>query len=571
MNKVSCFFFTSLLVFTTVTVSAQARHQPFRFEMTAVDAKTHQPRSTFFLGEPVPVRVALTNQSRIARTIAQLPDTTIRLKLSSMLDYENGPEVLDSYFGGTGTSSYRDGFWSWGDRPPVMITIAPGQTVSIIIADVGRHFFHHPLQEGSHKLTAKYNSRLRANISFRVVVDEAKTIALLEQLASDPVQDHSDSITWARISLKLIRQPSISGRVVDTEGRPLKEYVEITVTGTQDTNSEGRNDGRYRLDGLTKGGTYTITPSIPYYNHPGVADYVFEPASKTISNLNGNITDVNFTATKIRVTTNFALADEGSKTTASSIRDDQSEPEHIIDGFRMATVWKTEAVGWNDGTPNAFPDWIQVDFGGTRRIDLINVFTLPDNYKDHPEPTLNQTFSKYGITDFDVQYWTRRGWLTVPGGAIRGNRRVWRMISFPVIVTDKIRVVVWKALGGESRITEVEALHLNDLPQAKIVAKASGHTNSLMHFRTEAFDRDGTIRIYELDFGDKTSGYEWRFDARKPGDKPKLTHSHVYVREGTYTVRLKVVDDNDEPNDTTILLTITDPPKRTAARNRSNH
>ena len=583
MNRVFSLLFPCLLVFFAVSASAQSRHQPFRFRLTPIDAKTYQPRSTFFLGESVSVRVSLTNQSRTARTIARLPDTPIQLKLSSMLDFENGPDVRESYVGGTGTSSYVDGIWFWGERPAVMITIAPGQTVSMVIRDVGRHFVGNPLQEGRHTLTANYNTHLRAEISFRVVADEAKSVPLLKELAEAPVQDGDNSVqVWARATLNLLLEPSVRGRIVDTEGNPLKEDVEITATDTKEHHYEGKNDGRYRLDGLKRGHTYTITPSIPFYNHPGVSDYTFEPASRTITNLNGKITDVNFVATRIRVSNNVALKEEGATAKASSTRDDQIEPESVIDGSRMPVWGVRDTDLWTDGTPNSFPDWIEVDFAGARRINWINVFTLPDNYNEPPDPDLKQTFSRYGVTDFDVQYWTGRAWRTVPNGAIRGNRNVWRMISFPALTTDKIRVVVRKAMGGQSRITEIEACHLNDLPQAKIVvtdrrnakvvAKAKGYTDSPVYFRTEAFDRDGSIRTYELDFGDKDSDYEWNFDAQKRGDKPELIHTHTYDRAGTYKVRLKVVDDNDEPNDTTILVTITDPPKTTAkptVRNKS--
>jgi PKD repeat protein len=82
-----------------------------------------------------------------------------------------------------------------------------------------------------------------------------------------------------------------------------------------------------------------------------------------------------------------------------------------------------------------------------------------------------------------------------------------------------------------------------------------------VRFRLEAFDPDGTILRYELDFGDDTASYEWSHDYRKPGDNPQLTHSHVYAEAGTYNVKLKVFDNSEENTETTVVLTITDPPK----------
>ena len=74
------------------------------------------------------------------------------------------------------------------------------------------------------------------------------------------------------------------------------------------------------------------------------------------------------------------------------------------------------------------------------------------------EPTLTQTFTLYGITAFDVQYWNGSAWTTVPGGSVMGNNKVWRQFSFAPITTNKIRVVVnGGADNAFSCVVEVEA------------------------------------------------------------------------------------------------------------------
>ena len=67
------------------------------------------------------------------------------------------------------------------------------------------------------------------------------------------------------------------------------------------------------------------------------------------------------------------------------------------------------------------------------------------------------TFTKYGITDFQVQYWNGSAWVDVPGGNVTGNNLVWRKFTFTPVTTDRIRVLVNSALNSYSRITEVEA------------------------------------------------------------------------------------------------------------------
>jgi hypothetical protein len=139
----------------------------------------------------------------------------------------------------------------------------------------------------------------------------------------------------------------------------------------------------------------------------------------------------------------------------------------VIDGERKGVNW-ANGGGWNDATVNAFPDTLEIDFqqplaNGTlgpvsRFIDTINVFTLQDNYGNPADPTETMTFSSFGITAFDVQYFDGSNWVTVPGGSVSGNSNVWRKFTFTPVYTDRIRIVINNALSGYSRVTEVEAL-----------------------------------------------------------------------------------------------------------------
>ena len=127
-----------------------------------------------------------------------------------------------------------------------------------------------------------------------------------------------------------------------------------------------------------------------------------------------------------------------------------------INGDRRGLNWGAGG-GWQDTTPNSWPDTLQVNFSGTKTINEIDVFMVQDAYNAPQEPTETMTFSLYGLTAFDVQYWNGSGWLTVPGGSVTGNDKVWRKFSFPAVVTNGIRVVVQRAVDGYSRITEIEA------------------------------------------------------------------------------------------------------------------
>jgi hypothetical protein len=76
------------------------------------------------------------------------------------------------------------------------------------------------------------------------------------------------------------------------------------------------------------------------------------------------------------------------------------------------------------------------------------VFTVQDNYASPSEPTETQTFSLYGLSGFDVQYWNGSTWATVSGGSITSNNKVWKKVSFSPIITSKIRVSTTASADG---------------------------------------------------------------------------------------------------------------------------
>jgi len=56
-----------------------------------------------------------------------------------------------------------------------------------------------------------------------------------------------------------------------------------------------------------------------------------------------------------------------------------------------------------------------------------------------------------------VQYWNGSSWVTVPGGSVTSNNKIWRKFEFSSLITSKIRVLTNAAPDGVSRITEIEA------------------------------------------------------------------------------------------------------------------
>ncbi len=153
---------------------------------------------------------------------------------------------------------------------------------------------------------------------------------------------------------------------------------------------------------------------------------------------------------------NVALAANGAVATASSTATGSGfSTTGAINGNNRGPWGNGE--GWNDSTPNSVPDWIQVDFAGSKTIDEISVFGLHDNYTVENTPTETQTFTLYGLIAFDVQYWNGSNWITIPGGSVTGNNKVWRKFTFSPITTSKIRVTINAVPDSWSRVVEIQA------------------------------------------------------------------------------------------------------------------
>jgi hypothetical protein len=153
---------------------------------------------------------------------------------------------------------------------------------------------------------------------------------------------------------------------------------------------------------------------------------------------------------------NVALAANGGTAVASSTESTAFPTSGVINGDRKGLQWGNGG-GWQDGTTAGWPDWLEVRFDAARTIEEIDVFTVQDNYAAPLEPTLSMTFTKYGLQDFAVEYWTGSAWAPVPGGTVTNNTRVWRQFNFTPLTTSKIRVSVTRALASRSRVVEIEA------------------------------------------------------------------------------------------------------------------
>ena len=239
--------------------------------------------------------------------------------------------------------------------------------------------------------------------------------------------------------------------------------------------------------------------------------------------------------------TNVAAQFNGGVASASSSYNAGYPTSAVNDGDRKGLNWGNGG-GWQDATPNDFPDWVEVAFSGVKTIDEIDVFTLQDNYSSPSEPTETMTFANYGLIAFDVQYWDGSAWVTVSGGSVSGNNLVWRKFTFAAVSTDRIRVLINSAANGFSRVVEVEAYGASGAPGnqpptvsisqpldgAAFVAPASITLNA------DALDSDGSI-----------SKVEYYAGATKIGEAFAPPYEVVWadVPAGDYVLTAKAYDD----------------------------
>ena len=154
---------------------------------------------------------------------------------------------------------------------------------------------------------------------------------------------------------------------------------------------------------------------------------------------------------------NVAHSLNGAFATASSTYSLSYQASSAINGDRKGVNWGANG-GWHDVAPNnSFPDWLQVDFESSKTINEVDVFSVQDNYANPAEPTETMTFSLYGLTGYEVQYWNGTAWQNIPGASVTGNNLVWRRFNFTPVTTSKIRVLTNASVDGYSRIIEVEA------------------------------------------------------------------------------------------------------------------
>jgi len=153
--------------------------------------------------------------------------------------------------------------------------------------------------------------------------------------------------------------------------------------------------------------------------------------------------------------TNVALASTGAQAIASSTFSTLYPVSAINDGDRAGRNFANGGV-WRDATQRIFPDWVQINLKGAQTIDHVIVYSIQDDKLNPVEPTDTLTFTKHGITAFEVQALVGFQWVSL--GSVTLNNLVKRTVTFAPTTTGSIRILINAAMGGSySYLAEVEA------------------------------------------------------------------------------------------------------------------
>lgn len=173
---------------------------------------------------------------------------------------------------------------------------------------------------------------------------------------------------------------------------------------------------------------------------------------------------------------NVAAQANGGVATASSEYSSVYYAIYANDGYRI-----TIPSSWWNSYTGILPEWLQIDFDAAYDIGEVDaIFQRDDHGTNSSPPTLSETWTLEGVTDFQIQYWNGSSWQDFTGCNVTGNDKVWRQFTFSPVNTDKIRIYITAAPGGYGRVVELEAWTAEaGTTSASIAATDSPDTASL--------------------------------------------------------------------------------------------
>jgi hypothetical protein len=435
---------------------------------------------------------AVTNNNLVWRQVVFVPLTTSKIRLWLTGGLNGYSRVMEAEAWGTSAG---------GNAPPTVSITSPSTGTTVTApATIAINATADDIDGSIQQVDFYANGALVGTATASPYVANWTNVPAGTYSLTAVATDNSGATTTsAAVSLTVANNTPPSVAIAGPiDGALFTAPAAITITATA-----GDSDGSVASVAFLVNGTPIGTDTTSPY---GVSWTNVAPGSYTLTAVATDNLGATATSAAVHVTVNpdpnrinMALAMNGGVASASSTYSPAYAPAGAINGDRKGLNYGNGG-GWNDGTPNAIPDWLEVDFRGTKIIQEVDVFSMQDNYSAPVEPTPTMTFTSFGLRAFEVQYWDGTNWVAVPGGAVANNNLVWRQLIFAPVTTAKIRLNITGGLNGYSRVIELEAWGTsfggNTPPSVSITSPAEGLgvvAPATVTVAASASDADGSV------------------------------------------------------------------------------
>jgi hypothetical protein len=147
------------------------------------------------------------------------------------------------------------------------------------------------------------------------------------------------------------------------------------------------------------------------------------------------------------------LAPEATHKTSSTL-DNFTNPASVLSSTLPTTI-EWGQMGWNDGTPNVFPDWYEMQWASAKSIQTVTVAGLGGTQPGNWKVGTTTEDAPYAIRDYTVEAWNGTAWNVV--ATITGNIKGATTHNFATpVIAQRLRVsITASTFDGWSRLTQL--------------------------------------------------------------------------------------------------------------------
>lgn len=128
--------------------------------------------------------------------------------------------------------------------------------------------------------------------------------------------------------------------------------------------------------------------------------------------------------------------ESSGKTSGGDFNTRTNNPSWATDGLKRTY--------WADGTPNKYPDWLEISLEPPQRIGRVVIYIGEDFLDD-----------RSGLNSYELQYWKDGNWVAI--ARVENSSENKMVHAFQPLQISRLRVFITKSNGPDSIIQEIEA------------------------------------------------------------------------------------------------------------------